>query len=101
MLHHKESPEKVQYKMATPLISRQTPPIWHNPPPPTPFPSILKKSNEGAGGGGGGGWGSNYENPSLPKSKFSEPPADFFLDCSTPIFQGVDGWGACHAFSAF
>ena len=101
MLHHKESPEKVQYKMATPLISRQTPPIWPNPPPPHPISINFEKVERRGRGRGGGGWGSNYENPSLPKSKFSEPPADFFLDCSTPIFQGVDGWGACHAFSAF
>ena len=32
MLHHEESPEKPHYNMATPPISRQTPPILLNPP---------------------------------------------------------------------
>ena len=52
MLHHEESLEKPQYKMATPLFSRQPPPrILPNPTFSsknfeTPsFPSILKKSN--------------------------------------------------------
>ena len=32
MPHHEESPEKPQYNMAAPPISRQTPPILSNPP---------------------------------------------------------------------
>ena len=50
MPHHEESPEKPQYNMATPLISRQTPPFCLTPPfssenvQTPPFPSILKKS---------------------------------------------------------
>ena len=52
MLHHEESPEKPQYNMATPPISRQRPSPFCLTPSfiakifkPPPFPSILKKSN--------------------------------------------------------
>ena len=37
MLHHEESPEKLQYNVETPLISGQTPPFYlYHPSPPLP-----------------------------------------------------------------
>ena len=53
MPHHEESPEKLQYNMATPPFLDK-PPHFAYPPPflakifrPPPFPSIFKKSNYG------------------------------------------------------
>ena len=61
MLHHEESPEKLQYNMATLPISRSPSHFALPPPPflakfsaPPQFPSILKKLNPPYEGGGTG-----------------------------------------------
>ena len=64
MLHHHESTEKPQYKMATPISRNLPSPIPHFALPPPPLlAKILRPPifiERGGGGGGGGGW--NYDN---------------------------------------
>ena len=94
MPHHEESPEKPQYNMAAPPISRQTPPILPNPPfssktfqPPPPFPSILKKLNPPLYEGGGGGSElcvSKKSEPGVRKEKLAHKawPCELDKECS-------------------